>query len=110
MMDRSEVIMGELVRVAAKTDVMPGAAIAVEVKDQKIALFNIGGIYYAIGGTCTHRGGPLSQGAVAGTIVTCPWHGAQFDVTTGDVLAPPAPRGVGRYKLVVDGNDIKIEI
>jgi len=102
--------MGELVRVAAKADIVPGSAIAVEVKGQKIALFNIGGTYYAIGETCTHRGGPLSQGTVEGTTVTCPWHGAKYDVRTGDVLDPPAPRGVGSYKVIVEGNDIKVEM
>jgi len=102
--------MGELIRVAAKADIVPGSAIAVEVKGQKIALFNIGGTYYAIGDTCTHRGGPLSQGTVEGTTVTCPWHGAKYDVTTGAVLSPPAPRGVGSYKVIVEGNDIKVEV
>ena len=102
--------MGDMVRVAAKADIAPGAAIAVEVKGQKIAIFNIAGTYYAIGDTCTHRGGPLSQGAVEGTTVTCPWHGAKYDVTTGDVLSPPAPRGVGSYKVIVEGNDIKVEV
>jgi len=102
--------MGELVRVATKTDIVPGAAMAVEVQGQKIALFNIGGTYYAIGDTCTHRGGPLSQGTVEGTTVTCPWHGAKYDVTTGAVLSPPAPRGVGSYKVIVEGNDIKVEV
>jgi len=102
--------MGELVRVAAKADIVPGTAIAVDVKGQKIAIFNIAGTYYAIGDTCTHRGGPLSQGAVEGTTVTCPWHGAKYDVTTGDVLSPPAPRGVGSYKVFVEGNDIKVEV
>ena len=102
--------MGELVRVATKTDIVPGAAMVVEVQGQKIALFNIGGTYYAIGDTCTHRGGPLSQGTVEGTTVTCPWHGAKYDVTTGAVLSPPAPRGVGSYKVIVEGNDIKVEV
>jgi len=102
--------MAELVRVAATADVAPGAAIAVEVKGQKIALFNVAGTFYAIGDTCTHRGGPLSQGHVEGTTVTCPWHGARYDLKTGDVLSPPAPKGVDGYKVVVDGNDIKVEI
>ena len=44
------------------------------------------GTYYAIGDTCTHRGGPLSEGDVQGTKVTCPWHGAHFDLKTGAVL------------------------
>ena len=59
---------------------------------------------------CTHQGGPLSEGEVEGTVVTCPWHGATYDITTGSVLGPPAPEGVVSYKVQVDGNDIKVEL
>ncbi|HVN81060.1 MAG TPA: non-heme iron oxygenase ferredoxin subunit [Terriglobia bacterium] len=102
--------MAELIRVAGVQEIAPNTALAVEVKGQPIAIFNVGGNYYAIGDTCTHRGGPLSQGVIEGSTVTCPWHGATFDITTGKVLTPPAPQGVGSYKVVVEGNDIKIEI
>ena len=102
--------MAEMTKVAKKQDLQPGASICVEVGGHKIALFNIEGTYYAIEDTCTHRGGPLSQGEVSSTTVTCPWHGAQFDLGTGDVLRPPAPQGVSSYQVLVDGDDIKIEI
>ena len=102
--------MGQLVKVAETKDVPPGAAKAVEAEGRKIALFNRGGAYYAIDDTCTHRGGPLSEGEVEGTVVTCPWHGATYDITTGNVLGPPAPRGVARYEVRVDGSDIKVEV
>ncbi len=45
-----------------------------------------------------------------GTVVTCPLHGATFDITTGNVLGPPAPEGVVSYEVQVDGNDIKVEL
>jgi nitrite reductase/ring-hydroxylating ferredoxin subunit len=45
---------------------------------------------------------------VEGTVVTCPWHGATFDVTTGNVLGPPAAEGVAHYNVQIDGNDIKV--
>ena len=61
------------------------------------SLFNVEGTYHAIGDTCTHRGGPLSEGDVQGTRVTCPWHGADFDLKTGAVLGPPAQKGVPSY-------------
>ena len=79
------------------------------VADGAIALFHLGGQYYAIGNTCTHRGGPLCEGEVEGTTVTCPWHGAQFDITTGKNLAPPAPAAVARYNVRVVGERIEIE-
>ncbi len=101
--------MGQLIKVAETKDVPPGTAKAVEAEGRRIALFNIDGTYYAIDDTCTHRGGPLSEGAVEGTTVTCPWHGATYDVTTGNVLGPPASEGVAHYNVQVDGNDIKVE-
>jgi nitrite reductase/ring-hydroxylating ferredoxin subunit len=69
----------------------------------------VDGTFYAIGDTCTHKGGPLSQGKVLDWTVTCPWHGAQFDIRTGNVLTPPAPSGVPSYKVVVEGDEIKVE-
>ena len=102
--------MGEWVKVAEKQDLGRGTSICVEVGGYKIALFNVEGTYYAIGDTCTHRGGPLSEGEVSSATVTCPWHGAEFDLRTGDVLGPPAPQGVGNYEVLVDGDDIKIAI
>lgn len=102
--------MGELTKVAQKQDLKPDSAICVDAGGQRIALFNVEGNYYAIGDTCTHRGGPLSDGLIEGTTVTCPWHGAHFDVRTGNVLSPPAPQGVQSYKVVVEGDDIKLEI
>src|SRR5262249_39315544 len=83
-------IMAKLLNIAKTKDVPPGQAAAFTIEDQKIALFNVDGTYYAIGDTCTHRGGPLSEGDVQGVKVTCPWHGADFDLRTGAVLGPPA--------------------
>ena len=102
--------MGELIKVAETKEVPPGTGKAVEAGGRKIALFNSSGTYYAIDDTCTHRGGPLSDGAVEGTVVTCPWHGATFDITTGGVLGPPAAGGVAHYNVQVDGTDIKVEL
>jgi nitrite reductase/ring-hydroxylating ferredoxin subunit len=101
--------MGQLIKVTETNEVPPGTAKAVDVEGRPVALFNIDGIYYAIDDTCTHRGGPLSEGEVDGTVVTCPLHGATFDITTGNVLGPPASEGVAHYNVQVDGNDIKVE-
>jgi 3-phenylpropionate/trans-cinnamate dioxygenase ferredoxin subunit len=101
--------MGQLIKVAETNEVPPGTAKAVDLEGRPVALFNIDGTYYAIDDTCTHRGGPLSEGTVEGTTVTCPLHGATYDITTGNVLGPPAPEGVVSYRVQVDGNDIKVE-
>ena len=102
--------MGQLIKVAETNDVPPGTAKAVEADGHRIALFNHAGGYYAIDDVCTHRGGPLSEGEVSGTVVTCPLHGATFDFTTGNVLGPPASKKVVSYRVQIDGNDIKVEL
>jgi 3-phenylpropionate/trans-cinnamate dioxygenase ferredoxin component len=106
----TQAIMAKFLKIAETKDVPPGQAAAFTIEGQKIALFNVGGIYYAIGDTCTHLGGPLSEGDVESTKVTCPWHGAEFDLKTGTVLGPPAQKGVPSYKVVVEGGDIKVEV
>src|SRR5436305_1684316 len=102
--------MPEYVRVAKTGEVAPGEGKAVDVGARRIAIFNIDGTFYAIDDTCTHRGGPLSEGMVVGREVTCPWHGAAFDVTTGSVLGAPAPRDVTHYAVRVAGEDIEVEL
>ncbi len=102
--------MAAFVKVARTEEIAPGQGKIVEVSGKKIAIFNVGGAYYAIDDTCTHQGGPLSEGELVGKQVTCPWHGAVYDVTTGEVLGPPAPEGVSRYKVRLSGNEIEIEV
>jgi nitrite reductase/ring-hydroxylating ferredoxin subunit len=102
--------MAEFVKVAKTDEVAPDHGKMVEVSGKKIALFNVEGSFYAIDNTCTHRGGPLSEGVLDGKQVTCPWHGAIYDVTNGEVLGPPAPKGVARYNVRVEGENIEVEI
>ena len=102
--------MAEFIKVAITTEIAPGESKAVEAGGKTIALFNIDGIFYAIDNTCTHRGGPLSEGMIVGTEVTCPWHGAVFDITTGSVVGPPAPRDIARYTVRVNSQDIEVEL
>jgi nitrite reductase (NADH) small subunit len=102
--------MAEFVKVAKTDEVAPGQGKMVEVSGKKIALFNVEGSFYGIDDTCTHRGGPLSGGVLDGKQVTCPWHGAIYDVTNGEVLGPPAPKGVARYNVRVEGENIEVEI
>ncbi len=102
--------MGTYHKVAKTKELSPGKALAVEVEGRRIALFHEGGRIYAVGDTCTHRGGPLSEGVLTGTSVVCPWHGAEFDVRTGEVLGPPAEKPVPAYPVRVSGEDIEVEI
>ena len=82
----------------------------VEAAGQIIAVFNVGGNYYAIENTCPHRGGPLAEGMMAGEEVICPWHGSRFDVKTGSVLTPPARQGVRSFPVRISGDDVEVEV
>jgi len=102
--------MPEFVKVARTDEIFPGQARLVEAGGKEIALFNVAGSFHAIDNNCTHVGGPLCEGELNGTEVTCPWHGAVFDVTSGQVLGPPAGAPVGRYNVRVEGPDIEVEV
>lgn len=102
--------MPEFVKVAKTDEVSPGQARLVDVGGREIALFNVAGSFHAIDNNCTHVGGPLCEGEINGVEVTCPWHGATFDVTTGQVLGPPAREPVSRYNVRFEGPDVEIEV
>lgn len=69
--------------VARLRDVPPARGYVVEAGGRTIALFNVDGVLYAMTNVCPHDGGPLGEGILQGTVVTCPWHGWPFDVTCG---------------------------
>lgn len=75
--------MARWVALADVSDCPPNSAREFVVEDRIVALFNVAGTYYALDGVCPHQGGPLGQGELCGHVVTCPWHGWQFDVRTG---------------------------
>ncbi len=97
-------------KAASVQEVPAGTAKQVQVGGRTLALFNVNGSYYAIDDACPHRGASLAEGDVAGNEVTCPWHGARFDITSGAHLSPPAPRGVTAYKVQVVGDEIQVEL
>jgi NAD(P)H-dependent nitrite reductase small subunit len=97
-------------KAATVEDVTAGHGKQVMINGRPLALFNVDGNYYAIDDTCPHRGGPLSEGAVAGAEVICPWHSARFDLKTGQVLGPPAKSGVKAYPVRVAGNEIEVDV
>src|SRR5438067_13599639 len=70
-------------RLAAASELQAGECGEYIAGDRVIALFNVDGKFYALDGICPHQGGPLGKGSLNGCVVTCPWHGFQFDVTTG---------------------------
>ncbi len=102
--------MPDFIKVATIEEIAPGQAKLVEVNGNEIALFNIAGQFHAIDNNCTHVGGPLCEGEISGSEVTCPWHGATFDITTGRVLGPPAMEAVNCHNLRITDGSIEIEV
>jgi len=98
------------VKVTQVGRVAPGTGTVVDAQGTAVALFNVGGTFYAIANACTHVGGPLGEGRLDGTTVTCPWHGSQFDVTSGQVLHGPARRAVATYPVRVRGDDVFVVV
>ena len=81
----------------------------VRIEDQELAVFRIGGQYYAIEDVCTHDGGPVAEGALEGDVIECPRHGARFNVKTGAALSLPAVSPVPVYRVRIEGDDIQVE-
>jgi len=100
----------DFVKAATTDQIQPGEALLVDVKGKQIALFNIDGEYFAIDNMCTHEEASLSEGEISGHEVTCPLHGAKFDIRTGEVLGPPAYDDVACYAVRVTGNDIEVGV
>ncbi len=98
-----------LQRVAKVAEIPAGTIREFQVDGKAIALANVGGNFRAINNTCLHRGGPLGQGVLEGTVVTCPWHGWQYDVTSGKTLQNTAV-GVDCYPIEVRGEDIFVNV
>jgi nitrite reductase/ring-hydroxylating ferredoxin subunit len=97
------------VRTVKVDEVPAGTVRELQVEGKAVALANVGGKFYAINNTCLHRGGPLGQGVLEGKVVTCPWHGWQFDVTSGKVVQNPTV-GVDCYPTEVRGQDVFVDV
>lgn len=97
-------------RAAKTSDILPGTIHEVEVGGKTIALANVAGKIHAIDNVCLHQGGPLGEGELAGAVVTCPWHGWQFDLTSGKIVQDPSAPGVACYQVEVDGDQILVNI
>jgi len=97
-----------LFRATKTSEIAPGQIREFQLDGHTVAIANLNGSFYAIDNTCLHRGGPLGQGVLDGQKVTCPWHGWQFDVTSGKATLNPAV-GVSCYRIEVRGDDLFVE-
>lgn len=94
--------------VAKAATIPEGDFAQVEIDGVLIAVFNVGGQFYAIDDVCTHDGGGLAGGAVEGDVVICPRHGARFCLRTGAALTPPAYEPVRTYETRINNDVVEV--
>ena len=97
------------VKIGSLAELPPGSVMEADVAGRTYAVCNSGGTLHALDGVCPHAGGPLGQGMLRKNIVTCPWHGWQFDVTTGRHCLT-AHIQARKYAVTVQGDDVFVEL
>jgi nitrite reductase (NADH) small subunit len=97
------------VKVAEKRDLSEGTGKVVNVEGRSIALFRVKDEYFALANVCLHRGGPLGEGSLNGSTVTCPWHGWKFDVQTGSFTVIPTLKVV-TYKVKEENGSVMVQV
>jgi nitrite reductase/ring-hydroxylating ferredoxin subunit len=102
--------MGEFTTVTALDKLEDSELAAFNVSGERIAIARVGDAVYAFGDTCTHQGCSLADGELEGTTVTCPCHGSQFNVMTGDVLRGPAREPVRSYPVRLEDDTLRVEV
>jgi len=102
--------MSEYIRVAGVADIPDPGRTLVEVDERLIALFHVGGKFYAIDDVCTHDGGPLAEGELEGFTVACPRHGAKFDIRDGRALTMPATQPTVAHEVKVEAGDVFVRV
>lgn len=98
------------IKVAHLSDLEEDTLYPIDVDGEPVCLTKINGTVYAFTDNCTHISGPLNQGEFADCIVTCPWHGARFDVRTGKVLRGPARQDLYTYTVKVEDDAVFIDL
>jgi len=97
--------------IGKKDELKPGTMKKVEAQGMdEIVVANVGGKFYAMRGLCNHQGGQLADGEIEGNVVTCPWHGSKWDITTGKLVEFPIELDdEPTYKVVEEGDELYIE-
>jgi len=101
--------MSKFVKVGSVSDLAEGQAKVAQVDGQRIAIFHVGGRYYALEASCPHEGDPLADGVIEGLRIICPWHGYDFHLKTGECGLDPDIRAL-TYPIKVQDDDLLIEM
>lgn len=99
-----------LFKVAETDDIGSGQIAAVQLDGRELAICRIGKEFFAFDGSCTHQYAPLADGWLEDYHITCPLHGARFDVRSGKVVSLPAMEDLQTYQVVIQGKDVLVRI
>lgn len=102
--------MPKFIPIGKISEIPDQSAKCVEVEGRKIAVFNLGGQFYAIDNDCPHEQGPLSDGNIQGEEIECPWHASRFNIKTGKVTMDPSTENVASHPVRVTGDSIEVEV
>ena len=101
--------MTEKVKVGSVGDITEGTPKLVEANGKQIAIFKVGGKFFAISNVCAHAGGSLADGVVSEDVVTCPLHAWEYNIKTGESLTMPGAK-VEQFKVIVENDEIYVEV
>ena len=96
-------------RVAKVDEIAPGTLACVSVGEQEIALARVGDEFYATQGHCIHLQGPLCEGQLEGHVLSCPWHGWQYDVRSGENEFDRAIQ-LETYEVRIEDGEVKVAL
>ncbi len=102
--------MADFLRVADVSEIPDPGKTLVDVDGDMVALFHVGGVFYAIDDVCTHDGGPLADGELRDHKISCPRHGAKFDIRTGAALSMPAIRSTRAHDVKVEDGGVWVRL
>jgi biphenyl 2,3-dioxygenase ferredoxin subunit len=102
--------MASPISLCSTEDVLPGAALRVDVEGLSLAVFNLDGEYFVLDDTCSHGPGSLSEGYIEVDIVECNFHGGQFNIKTGEVVSPPCVIPQRSYPATIVDGKVTIEL
>jgi len=101
--------MSEYTQIASTADLQPGHGKCFDVGGTQVGLFNVDGVFYAINNVCPHAMGPLAEGDLEDKVISCPVHGWNFDVTTGECAFMPGV-SVKTYPCKVEGDQVLVQV
>lgn len=100
--------MSEFIKVAQLSDIPEDTGFKVEAEGREVALFKVNGEVKAIYNICPHSGAPLCEGGVRENVVTCPWHGWDFDLTSGECVFNDSIKQPV-FEVKVEGEDVFVK-